>query len=237
MTNKTLATLIRLQELDSTLLKLQKEVEEIPKQIEALQQQAEKVVQRFTKVQAKVQEMEKERRNLEQELEDNEVHISKYRSQLLQVKTNKEYSALQVEIDTLKSKNAHMEERILQLMDQVEVTKKEEAQVNKEVIAEQEKIKKFIHDKEADRIKLEGELARLQKERQVLLELLPDKNIIQEYFKLLKVRNGLAVAIVENGICTGCHVSLTPQMFAEVKMQEKLIRCPTCFRFLYTTKG
>lgn len=236
MVKETLATLIQLQALDSTLSKLEKEIAEVPKQIEALRQQAEQATQRVAKVQAEVQRMEKERRNLELELEGNETQISKYRSQLLQVKTNKEYSALQLEIDTLKSKNAVIEERILYLMDEIEVRKQESARVSKEVAAEQEKIKKFIRDKEADKARLEEEFTRIQKERQALLEALSDKSLIQEYTRLLKVRSGIAVAAVENGICTGCHVSLTPQMFAEVKTREKLLRCPTCLRFLYSAK-
>lgn len=236
MVKETLATLIQLQALDSTLSKLEKEIAEVPKQIEALRQQAEQATQRVAKVQAEVQRMEKERRNLELELEGNETQISKYRSQLLQVKTNKEYSALQLEIDTLKSKNAVIEERILYLMDEIEVRKQEAARVSKEVAAEQEKIKKFTRDKEADKARLEEEFTRIQKERQALLEALSDKSLIQEYTRLLKVRSGIAVAAVENGICTGCHVSLTPQMFAEVKTREKLLRCPTCLRFLYSAK-
>ncbi len=236
MVNETLATLIRLQALDSTLSKLEKEIAEVPKQIEALRRQAEQSTQRVAKVQAEVQQMEKERRNLELELEGNETQISKYRNQLLQVKTNKEYSALQLEIDTLKSKNAMIEERILYLLDEIEMRKKEVARVSKEVAAEQEKIKKFTQDKEADKARLEEELIRIQKEKQTLLEALSDKSLVQEYTRLLRVRGGIAVAAVENGICTGCHVSLTPQMFAEVKTREKLLRCPTCLRFLYSAK-
>lgn len=235
--NETLATLIKLQALDSTLFKLQKEIAEVPKQIQTLEQEAEKSGQRFAKAQAEVQEMEKERRSLERELEDNEAHISKYRNQLLQVKTNKEYSALQVEIDTLKSKNAQIEERILHLMDQVEARKEEVVRVSKEVAAEQEKIKKFTRDKEAEKARLEEELARVQREREALVEAFSDKSIIQEYSKILRLRGGVAVVAVENGICTGCHMSLTPQMFAEVKMRDKLLRCPSCFRFLYSARG
>jgi hypothetical protein len=235
-TKEVLAVLVQLQTLDSTLSKLDKEIAEIPKQIEALRQQAETTSRWAAKSQSDVQNIEKERKTLELELGNNESNISKYRSQLLQVKTNKEYSALQVEIDTLKSKNASIEERILHLMDDVEVKKGEATRINKQVTAEQEKIKVFTRDKEIEKARLEEERVRIQKEKQVLIESLPDKKIIQEYTKLVQVRGGVAVVAVEQGNCTGCHVSLTPQMFAEVKMREKVIRCPNCFRFLYLPK-
>ena len=58
-------------------------------------------------------ELEKENRKLKSEIEDGEVNLAKYKEQLFLVNSNKEYDALNNEIDHLKKIISESEEKYI----------------------------------------------------------------------------------------------------------------------------
>lgn len=231
--NPTLQTLVDLQEVDSVILDLQRQMEEFPVLMQRLDQQLEEHEQSLAEIRTRLDEQEKLRRSKERDVESRNEQIKKYQSQLLQVKTNKEYSALLNEISGLKTKNDLTEEDILELMESVERAKKAIAEAEKEVEEEKVKIVEVKQEKEAEQADLQARLEQHQRTRDQMAATV-DEKILNEYTKLLKLRNGMAVSSVgDGGVCWGCHVAVTPQMFAEIKSGKLLHRCPTCFRFLY----
>jgi predicted nucleic acid-binding Zn-ribbon protein len=48
-----------------------------------------------------------------------------------------------------------------------------------------------------------------------------------------KSRRPLVVVEARDGLCTGCHVRLRPQVFNEVRRNDSLIQCDSCLRILY----
>lgn len=233
--NTTLQTLVALQEVDSVVWDLESKIAEFPKIIERLDQHLADQENTLAMMRSRLEEQEKLRRSKELDVESRVEQIKKYQGQLLQVKTNKEYSALLAEINGLKTKNSLTEDDILELMESVERAKKTITETQKEVKQEKVKIAQVKKEKEAEEIELQAELGQEQEKRHQLIAEIEEK-ALKEYSKLLKLRNGIAVTTAdEGGICHGCHVALTPQMFAEVKTGEYLHRCPVCFRFLYWT--
>ena len=61
----------------------------------------------------------------EGELQTREDQIKKLNTQLMQLKTNREYTAMQHEIDTLKADNSLMEEAIIAVLDGIDVVAEE----------------------------------------------------------------------------------------------------------------
>jgi predicted nucleic acid-binding Zn-ribbon protein len=118
-------------------------------------------------------------------------------------------------------------------MESIERAKKAIAETRQHLEKEKTRVNQVKQEKEAEYVKLQKILAEEQEKRCQLTDTVEEK-LLQEYSKLLKLRNGMAVVSTqEGGVCNGCHVALTPQMFAEVKMGEYVHRCPVCFRFLY----
>ncbi len=231
--NSTLQTLVDLQKIDSVILELQRQIEEFPVLIQRLDQQLEEHEESLITLQTRLGEQEKLRRSKELDVESRNDQIKKYQSQLLQVKTNKEYSALLNEISGLKTKNDLTEEDILELMESVERAKKAIAETEKEVDVEKVKIVEVKREKGAEQTDLEAELTQHQNGRKQMAATV-DEKVLKEYIKLLKLKNGVAVSSVgDGGVCYGCHVAVTAQMFAEIRGSDVLHRCPTCFRFLY----
>ena len=49
---------------------------------------------------------------------------------------------------------------------------------------------------------------------------------------LLRVRGRQSVAEVRHGVCSGCHMTLSTGLQAEVQRQTTLTKCETCGRFI-----
>lgn len=231
--NTLLQTLIELQDIDSIILNLEQKIAEFPRLFERLDQHLAGQENQLVMLRSRMEEQEKLRRSKELDVESRVEQIKKYQGQLLQVKTNKEYSTLLAEINGIKTKNSLMEDDILELMESIERAKKAIVETQREVEQEQHKIVQVKQEKEHEQTDIQGQLTEQQSIRQQLAAVVEEK-VLKEYSKLLKLRNGIAVAITDDsGTCSGCHVALTPQMFAEVKTGDFLHRCPTCFRFVY----
>ena len=233
--NTTLRTLVELQKIDSIILDLQQKIGEFPNLMQRLEKLLTDHESNLTAMRARLEEQEKTRRTRESEVEERIEKLRKYQSQLLEVKTNKEYAALLAEIKGVKTKNSLAEDDILELMESIERAKNAIRETQREVEQEQERTRQVKQQKEAEQAVLQQSLAQEEAKRHRIAVTVEEK-MLKEYARLLQLRNGVAAAgVEEEGVCSGCRVALTPQMFAEVKSGEYLHRCPTCFRFLYWT--
>src|SRR5438045_9340552 len=120
MVNSELNTLIELQAFDSRIATLETDAARLPKQIEAIQAslaEARKTVDAFK---AKMDQTRKDLRAKEKDLEVHAAKRAKEEARLYEVKTNKEYSAVLLEIEEAKQIKAKPEEEILGLMEMQE---------------------------------------------------------------------------------------------------------------------
>ena len=224
--------LVELQGLDTHIFRLEDELEAIPETIKKGEEDFKENSANLKKAEDDLKAILMKRKEKEGDLEAKEGTIRKYQQQLNQVKTNKEYSALQEEINRVKADNSIIEEAILNIFDQIdagnnsiakekEILKAEEAKFNEEksrLAAEAEKIK----------IELEG----LKKQRTDLAAKV-DKNILKKYERISKNKDGLAMVTVVNEVCQGCFRTLPPQVTNAIQMNDELVFCDSCARILY----
>ncbi len=57
--------------------------------------------------------------------------------------------------------------------------------------------------------------------------------VFAQYQKLLLSKAGIAIAEARGEACSGCYMSIPPQVFVNVKKNESIITCPQCGRILY----
>jgi len=234
--DQQLQVLINVQALDTKIAALESEQARLPRQIEAVQAAVAQARDGVQTLKGRLDQNKKDTRAKEKDLEDAQVKRQKSEARLYEVKTNKEYSAVLVEIEEIKQEKAKIEEEVLSLMEMQERLameirdaeaslktgesqgREEEAQIRQRLAA------------------VETELQGLKGERESLSRDLP-KDLLADYEKLLRPRGGLAVARVlpvdGGSICGGCRMTLTPQCLQEVKQQSALLNCESCGRFLY----
>jgi len=228
-----LTALIDLQTYDTKIAALETEAARLPKQIEAIQAslaEAKKTVDAFK---AKIEQTRKDLRGKEKDLEVHAAKRAKEETRLYEVKTNKEYSAVLLEIEEVKQVKAKTEEEILALMEMQERLAVDVKEAEARLRTREEQAKQDEGVVRAKLTKVEAELSGLRTERAARAKALP-VNLLASYERIMKARGGTAVASVGSAaICGGCRMSIRPQALMELRVATGLMNCESCGRFLY----
>src|SRR3954469_22999771 len=108
--------LLKLQDADKEIHRLQDEVAELPKRVAAIEQKLAGTKAQLEKAQAAVKADEASRRKYDANITELRTKVSKYRDQSLDVKTNEQYKALLHEIQFAEKEISANEDKILELM-------------------------------------------------------------------------------------------------------------------------
>src|ERR1700727_3542413 len=134
--------LLKLQEVDKEIRRLQDEIAQFPKRIATIEQQLAGHKAQLETAQAAVKTDEAARRKHDTTISDLRGKISKYRDQSLDVKTNDQYKALLAEIQVAEKKIAATEDKILELMLNSDARDKQVKAAQAELKAESAEIEK-----------------------------------------------------------------------------------------------
>ncbi len=231
--DRELQRLQELQILDTRLAGLERRLEGIPGRIQAIRDGYQQAKTAVESLRAKLETGRKELRTREKDLDFQASQRAKSEAKLYEVKTNKEYSAVLAEIETLKVEKGRIEEEMLALMEAQERMVREIGEAETRLRRHEQEAR----DEEAAATEelraLETDLAAVRGERESLGREMP-RDLLVQYTRLLRGRGGLAVALVgTSGICAGCRVTLTPQRFQEVRQSSQILTCESCGRILY----
>ena len=230
-----LKALIQLQEHDSRLARLEAEAARLPKRIEAIRTSVAEAQAAVDAAKVKVDTTRKSLRAKEKDLDVVAAKRSKADAHLWEVKTNKEYSAVLVEIEDIKQEKARTEEEILALMEMQERLAAEMREAEARLRTREEQGSQDEASIRRQLAAVEAELAVVRDERAVLAREVP-AGILGDYERILKARGGLAIAPVTMGVCGGCRVTIRPQALQELR-GATLMRCESCGRYLYWSEG
>lgn len=171
-------------------------------------------------------------RELESESKDNSAKIEKSNEKLRAVKTNKEYQSILKEIEEIQKKNSGVEDRMIELLDQLEsqeaAVKQKETQLAQFVQTCNEKKIKI-----ADRIDQQAQAVEQLQEKQAQIRTSADPRILTILDDVKTKVRGMAVVPVEQAICMGCHMNIPPQLYNELLRYDEVRFCPHCNRIIY----
>ncbi len=226
--------IIELQRLDTEIHDASLVLEGIPR----LVQDVEKRIQATTKLVAdardKMAQNQKKRRDLENEVKDFKVQIGKYKRQLNEVKTNKEYTALLHEIEETQHKVDTLEEAIIAEMLAADDVEEEIKTALHRQGAEEDVLKKERLVLDEKMKETEARFAARAKEREALLPRIPREQL-KLYEAIYLKKGGTALSPVTGDFCAMCHMRVRPQMLNEIRDKVKVILCENCGRILYCT--
>jgi predicted nucleic acid-binding Zn-ribbon protein len=226
-----LDALIQLQHADASLRRVEAELAALPSARAEVEARLGAERGRLEAAKAALDGCQKARRQHEGAVQDFEAKRSKYKGQLMEVKTNKEYTAMLHEIEAVEREIRAREDLILAEMEQAENlaadVKREEALFK----AEEERGKGELRAIDERRKALEATLVGLTEERDGAATKVSPARL--ELFKRVAKARGDAVAEARDEMCVACHVRLRPQMFMEIKRNDEIMQCPSCGRVLY----
>lgn len=222
----------RLQGIDGELFRLRKDEREKPKELEraAAQVAAQEAAMKAAETQLTgLQVAQKER---EGDLQTREAQVRKLQGQLFQCKTNREYSAMQHEIDTLKADNSLLEEAILKHFDAIDEAGKIRKQEQAKLLEQQARFKQEQARIDQALETIRAQTGKLELDRKTLTPDVPAKSLAA-YERVLGIRDGLALVPLLNDTCGGCNRRQPPQVVNQVLLKAALITCESCNRILY----
>ena len=229
--NPDLEKLVQLQKADSELRRVETALLEVPRQKAEAEGRLAEERRRLELVKESLLESQKGRRHQEGELQDLESKRSKYKGQLMEVKTNKEYTAMLHEIENVEREIKAREDQILVEMERTETLQDDAKREEGLWKAAEERHRGETKTLEERRAALDAEVAQLRADREGVAQGLSD-DLIELYGRVARLR-GSAVAEARDEMCQVCHVKLRPQMYMELKHNQDIVQCPACNRILY----
>jgi uncharacterized protein len=228
-----LQQLIALQNLDTTIRKLEKDQQATPERRAEIEREFDQRAFEIRALETRRDEAKHTRARLENEVVEQKGRAERAERNLMSSKKQDEYTAAIREADAARKQISALETQILEQMEQLE-------QAETALKERTEEIASMNSDREArlktfdDETGTIGErLAAARKEREELFANLP-KQLSGLYTRIkTRIRDGVAVAEARNRSCTACFMSLRPQVMAEIRRGEEIITCDNCGRILY----
>ncbi len=228
-----LLNLLVAQEIDLEIDRLVNAKKEYPQEMEKLQKEIDDLEKGVENLKNKILENKKSRDLIEDEIAAEKETLEKKEKRLLETKSNKEYTAVQHEIEAAREKIDNFETEDLELMNDLdELTPNLEEMSGKLETTQQENTEK-IKEIQTKFDSIESDIAALDSKREEAISAVDGRPLVA-YKRLRQSKSGIAISAVDHQkhACTGCFKQLPPQKVMEVRRANKLIFCENCGRIL-----
>ncbi len=240
----TLDALHRLQEIELQIAEIQRGIDSKVRARDREQRRIDETEAQIQQQRADLRQTQMEADRLDVDVKAHQAEIDKLRHTLNVSKNNKEYSAVLTQLNTVKADNSKSEDRVLELLGQIDTKKKAIAASEQERDKEVAKLKGFEEAVEAAKAASKDRMDELQKLRREAASGVPTQAL--EFFnRLAKKNDGEAMALVirtnpkrEEYACQGCNMSVTLQQVNMLMSRDEAVTCQVCGRILYLeTRG
>jgi len=227
-----LPIILDLQEIDSEIDKLKLQRASGPIRIQEFDAELRKYKDIFDAKNAALEELQKQRREKDRKIILQQAQLQKYRSQQLTVKTNKEYTALELEISEVQDANSKIEDEIIEIMISIDGINDELEKAKKEL-----KIQEDILNENKSKIlseirKIDKQIAGWNNKRGNYTGKIQPA-LLGKYEAWRNRRGDSLVSVIERQTCGSCHLTLPLQLINEVRKGKELHTCGNCGRILY----
>ena len=227
--------LINLQNLDSEIKHITIFLEGLPALFEDINKKIESGSKDVASAKEKLGQNQKKRRELEAKIKDIKVRIAKYKRQLNEVKTNKEYTTLLKEIEESQHAVDEIEEEIISEMLAADDIEEEIRNASRKYLEEEQNFLKEKEVLEKKRVEMEAKKEKLTGERDALLPQIPSDQVAL-YQRISAKKGSVALSLISGDFCSMCHMRVRPQVLNELRDTQKLILCENCGRILCWAK-
>jgi hypothetical protein len=230
---RTIDSLRQLQDLDTRTDTARATITQLTTQIgdrQALDQHEREVAG----VRNELQALDTQQRDLELQADERRGKIRSDEGKLYggRVTSPKELTSLTEEVAQDKRQLSGIEDRILEVLEQIEEVKEQLAGLEVSLARES---RAWSANQDTARARLadaQSGLAGAETQRNTLVATLPAQ-IRSTYETLRRQKGGLAVAPVHQRTCQACRVGLTPAQEQRARIGNEIVTCNSCGRILY----
>ena len=228
-----LERLISLQQVDSTIADARARIAAHPQRLAEAEARLADAQQAVDAARQRLKDSHAGRSEAEKNASVYQGRLSKFKDQLSAVKTNKEFTAMQHEIETAQKELGVAEEKVLERMMEADGIGADIKQAEAALAARKKEIdaeKKVLADELAD---AEAALKKASDARGAIVAGI-DPRVMQQFEGVARQRKGVGMcSATRDGLCSVCHVRLRPQVFQLVRQNDRIIQCDSCQRILY----
>ncbi|MCB0733630.1 MAG: hypothetical protein H6608_02865 [Flavobacteriales bacterium] len=225
-----LQSLWNLQSIDAKLDELQLIRGELPMEVADLEDEIAGLETRLENFRQEIQDFEDAIVANKEKIAESQRLSKRYNEQLNNVKNNREYDALNKEIEIQGLEVLAAEKKIGELKKSIELKQELISEVEQDL--DGRKIDLDNKKKELEEIssETEKEEGKINKDREKAVNS-TDPKLLKAYERIRKnVLNGLAVAPVLRGSCGGCFAKIPPQLQSDIRQRKKIVICEHCGR-------
>ena len=227
-----LKTLYQLQSALSSIDEKRALRGELPLEVQDLEDEIEGLTTRVEKIKGEIADFQRAISQKKGEIVEAEASVARYKTQLNDVKNNREYDTLSKEIEFQTLEIELCNKKIREANNRIQDKQNEQA-VNEDLIKER------MGDLEQKKAELEEIMTETRAEEDKLkekvkeLESKIEPRLLTSFKRIRKnARNGLGVVYVQRDACGGCFNKIPPQRQLDIKMHKKIIVCEYCGRIM-----
>jgi predicted nucleic acid-binding Zn-ribbon protein len=234
MNEQAFRALIDLVQFDQSVQEVKNNIASISEEIIVLRDQEQTLNNELNQAKQQMVDARKLVDELELEMKDLDQNEQRAKERLDSAASQKEFAALQSEIDQLKQAQHDLERSVLDAWNKRESAEKNFDTIQKDIEAKISEITKIMQEKEQAVTALQASLSERDKERLAKAELVPEEWL--EKYASMGTRVDNPVVPITDGSCSGCFYHLPNQDLLRLK-RGALLQCKRCFRFLYAPES
>jgi predicted nucleic acid-binding Zn-ribbon protein len=142
----------------------------------------------------------------------------------------KELSSLQHEVNTMRGMGDQLENKALEIIDEVETTEQKVASLTDAYQKLDDKLRSQQQQLTDEIEQLKKNLANLRQKRQEMTAMIEPSAV--NLYERIRQQKKQAVAKVEQGICHACRISLSASILQKARSGQP-VQCGTCGRILF----
>lgn len=223
--------LLILQDRDRRILALEKNLAQLPQDEARAKAKLSGDLAAKKKAHEELQAAELKVKKVEMEAETRRTTIKRLQNQQFETKKNEEYNALGHEIERYSNEVDELETKELEAMEEVDVFRKKQAEAEALLAKTQKVVDEDLASIKQRHAEMEAQLVEVKAEREKLAAEASEE-YLPIYGKLMKSKDGMAIATLKNGKCTGCHVKVIASTAIAVQAENEVTQCDNCGRIL-----
>lgn len=227
-----LKSLYELQSLLSQIDRIRTVRGELPLEVADLEDNIVGLTTRVDNYRKEIEELRKKTVAEKEKINEAQSKIAKYKTQLDNVRNNREFDLLSKEIE-FQTLEIELCEKHINEYGRIIDSKTNEIAATEEQLSDQNHIlaeKKSELDEIVSETKQDEERLR---EQAKALEPKIDARTLAAFKRIRKnARNGLGIVYIQRNACGGCFNRIPPQKQMEIKMHKKIIVCEYCGRIM-----
>ncbi|MBL7727091.1 MAG: hypothetical protein JNM68_05380 [Dinghuibacter sp.] len=227
-----LRSLIALQKIESKIDEIHIIKGELPMEVKDLEDEVQGLNSRLHRIEEEVNGINEFIESKKNAKKDAEALLKKYEKQSENVKNNREFEAINKEIEMQQLEMKLMDKHVKDALEEI-AEKSKALEGAKKAIAAKEAV---LETKKGELEKVIASTDKEEKEYASMVEgarSAVEDRLLLSYNRIRKnFRNGLAVVPVERDACGGCFNAVPPQKQSEIRQRKKIIICENCGRIL-----